>query len=245
MMTCGLLLGGQAYGDPIESQALRREEIRAISNRPVIPVFDYGPYVKPRKWVSGVRSASSSQTGRRNAMNGSIPQKWDSRELGLISPPPDQGKNGWCWAYAAIGAMEASLRKKGYKDPVLSPASLVKAVFNDPDRSKRFLAPTAAYGDGRGGDDPMAASQSGSNLLSTAAVLARLSPVSMPSSSLPAVRVKRISRIATTNESSKARRQRPNITAIKKTVLREGAAVVSYDGAPSWYEKTQDLQAML
>ena len=157
--------------------------------------------------------------------------------MNLIGPVPNQGTDGWCWAYAAAGAIEASLRLKGHKIISLSPQSLVRSVFADPDKTKRFLAPTSSYG-GRGAiDDPMAAAASGGNMLQTTAILARLSPLYVKTGNNTGlgVRVRRVSRIVMSKDDRRIGRS--NVNSIKRTILRNGAALISYEGSPAWYNK--------
>ena len=44
---------------------------------------------------------------------GTLPESYDSRKLGLITPVRNQNPWGTCWAFGALGAGEASLIKKG------------------------------------------------------------------------------------------------------------------------------------
>ena len=42
-----------------------------------------------------------------------LPQRWDSREHGWITPVRNQGYVGACWAFAALASTEAHLLKWG------------------------------------------------------------------------------------------------------------------------------------
>ena len=41
--------------------------------------------------------------------NGTIPSRYDLREQGLVTPAKDQGNDGNCWAFAALGALESCI----------------------------------------------------------------------------------------------------------------------------------------
>jgi len=43
---------------------------------------------------------------------GALPARYDMRELGQLPPVRDQGKNGTCWAHAALASLESSLLKE-------------------------------------------------------------------------------------------------------------------------------------
>ncbi len=47
---------------------------------------------------------------------GIIPEKYDSRDYGLVSPVKDQGATGTCWAFSALAACESSLMARGQTD---------------------------------------------------------------------------------------------------------------------------------
>ena len=42
---------------------------------------------------------------------GSIPERYDLRELGQVTSAKNQGSNGNCWAFSALGALESSILK--------------------------------------------------------------------------------------------------------------------------------------
>lgn len=52
-----------------------------------------------------------------NAEN-DLPQKYDSRDYGIVTPVKDQGYTSLCWAYAAAGASEISVLKSGIDESV-------------------------------------------------------------------------------------------------------------------------------
>lgn len=70
---------------------------------------------------------------------GSLPESYDSRKLGLITPVRNQNPWGTCWAFGALGAGEASLIKKGLADPSVDLSELHLSYFF-------FHAPTDPLG---------------------------------------------------------------------------------------------------
>lgn len=45
-----------------------------------------------------------------------LPEKYDSRDYGYISPVKSQGQLGTCWAHAFVACAEANMIKKGYEE---------------------------------------------------------------------------------------------------------------------------------
>ena len=70
---------------------------------------------------------------------GTLPESYDSRKLGLITPVRNQNPWGTCWAFGALGAGEASLIKKGLADPSVDLSELHLSYFF-------FHAPTDPLG---------------------------------------------------------------------------------------------------
>ena len=46
-----------------------------------------------------------------SSFNGTLPSKYDLRELGLVTPAKNQGNGGNCWAFSAMSALESALLK--------------------------------------------------------------------------------------------------------------------------------------
>lgn len=59
----------------------------------------------------------------------SLPEKYDSRDYGYISPVRDQGDFGTCWAHAFVACAEANMIKKGYEEYFNNYSELHLAYF--------------------------------------------------------------------------------------------------------------------
>lgn len=61
----------------------------------------------------------------------SLPEKYDAREEGIITPVKDQENTTMCWAFSAISASEASVAKEGLlKNPDFSEEHLAYFFYN-------------------------------------------------------------------------------------------------------------------
>ncbi len=58
-----------------------------------------------------------------------IPEKYDSRDYGYISPIRNQGQFGTCWAHAFVACAEANMIKKGYEENFNNYSELHLAYF--------------------------------------------------------------------------------------------------------------------
>jgi len=68
-----------------------------------------------------------------------LPWEYDLRDLGLVTPPKNQGSNGTCWAFATIGSLESAMLTQ------LGPVEIAERwpfIANPyaPDLSVQFLA---------------------------------------------------------------------------------------------------------
>lgn len=62
--------------------------------------------------VYGVKTIeSSAQNDAGDAPIDTLPEKFDLRDLGVVSPAKDQGKIGSCWTFAAMGSTETVLAR--------------------------------------------------------------------------------------------------------------------------------------
>lgn len=52
--------------------------------------------------------------GIQKAAPETLPDKYDSRDYGLVTPVKDQGNSGCCWAFGTINALESDAIAKGY-----------------------------------------------------------------------------------------------------------------------------------
>ncbi len=59
----------------------------------------------------------------------SLPDKYDSRDYGYISPVRNQGSFGTCWAHAFVACAEANMIKKGYEEQFNNYSELHLAYF--------------------------------------------------------------------------------------------------------------------
>ncbi|MDO4613183.1 MAG: lectin like domain-containing protein [Actinomycetaceae bacterium] len=55
-------------------------------------------------------------SGHERLRSAPLPARFDLRQTGRISPIRDQGPNGSCWAFAALGALESNLRPNEVRD---------------------------------------------------------------------------------------------------------------------------------
>ncbi len=58
-----------------------------------------------------------------------LPEKYDSRDYGYISPVRNQGSFGTCWAHAFVACAEANMIKKGYEEQFNNYSELHLAYF--------------------------------------------------------------------------------------------------------------------
>ncbi|WP_036730625.1 stalk domain-containing protein [Peptoniphilus mikwangii] len=73
--------------------------------------FKYG-YVPPKTLFPVAEPIS----GRRSKGDIPVPEKYDAREIGLISPVKNQNSTGTCWAHASMSSVETALKKSGDVD---------------------------------------------------------------------------------------------------------------------------------
>ncbi|MDR0990142.1 MAG: lectin like domain-containing protein [Propionibacteriaceae bacterium] len=76
-------------------------------------------------------SAAPETTTEVVAVADDLPAAYDLRDLGVIAPVRDQGKDGTCWAFAATGSAMSELARDGHPGVSLSVSHLVASVFND------------------------------------------------------------------------------------------------------------------
>lgn len=106
-----------------------------------------------------------------------MPEKYDLREHGGVTPVKDQAKSGSCWAFSTIACLESSMAWQGYgkaKDFDYSEAHL--AWFSQRQRTEDEADPT--FGDGINTENPF---DDGSNLFFSTATLMRGSGLQLES----------------------------------------------------------------
>lgn len=106
-----------------------------------------------------------------------LPDKYDLREHGGVTPIKDQAKTNACWAFSTIACMESSMAWQGYgraNDFDYSEAHL--AWFSQRQRAEDEADPT--FGDGLNVENPF---EDGSNLFFSSATLMRGSGVQVES----------------------------------------------------------------
>ena len=85
-------------------------------------------------------------SGRSKAPQ-NFPERYDSRDLGLVTPVKDQGFSGICWAFSVISCLETNAAKKGLADPTTvdySESHLAWFAINSKTTDKN----DSTYGDG-------------------------------------------------------------------------------------------------
>ena len=61
----------------------------------------------------------------------SMPQKWDWREHGGVTPVKNQAQCGSCWAFSTTEAIESAWMLAGHRELILSPQEIVSCDPND------------------------------------------------------------------------------------------------------------------
>jgi len=62
--------------------------------------------------IENFSKRSKSLKNKKVSILEDIPAKYDSRELGVVTPIKDQGEVGTCWAFSTTAAMEVAIAKK-------------------------------------------------------------------------------------------------------------------------------------
>lgn len=121
-LTAALCLGGA-----VSAGAADKPAGDIMNDAPQDPAFVHAP--APNKSAkTGWRpdpvifNTGDGSTNRQRQLRQSLPRRFDLRETRRVSPIRDQGPNGSCWAFAAMGALESYLRPN--ENPDFSEANM-------------------------------------------------------------------------------------------------------------------------
>jgi C1A family cysteine protease len=62
--------------------------------------------------VTAEQNCSATKRSELAEMLAEIPDTWDWRSKGVVSPVKNQGKCGSCWTFSTVGALESHYLKK-------------------------------------------------------------------------------------------------------------------------------------
>ena len=110
----------------------KKKEVEITYESGVTEYFDMTPEEFSKQYltldISHLQRIKASKSQNKiipTLTNGSAPESWDWREQGVVSNVKNQGACGSCWAFSAVGNIEAQYTIKSKKSAILSEQQLV------------------------------------------------------------------------------------------------------------------------
>jgi len=110
-------------------------EIQAINNNPLST--HKAAHNKFSDWtdaeyqnILGLKGAEEVEVIADAVADASLPDTWDWRAQGMVTPVKDQGACGSCWAFSSIEAIESAWMINGNSQSIMAPQELVDCTMS-------------------------------------------------------------------------------------------------------------------
>ena len=80
--------------------------------------------------ILGIKDAEEVTVVAETVEDANLPDSWDWRAQGMVTPVKDQGSCGSCWAFSSIEAIESAWMIAGNSEVIMSPQELVDCTLS-------------------------------------------------------------------------------------------------------------------
>jgi C1A family cysteine protease len=176
VLTLAVVLAGCALA-PKTSKPVASQTLPALGLRPMpkaflnwwfekVPNFNSNAIAKGKKPIGliGVKNdILSTQSKLTSPVLSNLPNDFDLRNYGDVTPVKDQGANGTCWAFSTVGSLESAMLVQLGSSGIQSRYPFISDP-NSPNLSEQFVAyNNANWQISWGGDEPRSISYQETN----------------------------------------------------------------------------------